>query len=167
VRLAETFRFAIGGILANKMRSLLTMLGILIGVASVITLVAVGTGSSRDVQASISRLGSNTLFVLPLQEGSGGNGRGIGAQIRRLLGIKSPPVNGTVTRAARLNFEDADALRDPVAAPHVKAVAPAVVIQQAVVGVRGGHVHPCSDDRRGVGLQASASEGMTCEAGVS
>jgi putative ABC transport system permease protein len=140
VRIAEIVRFAVGGILANKMRSLLTMLGILIGVASVITLVAVGTGSSRDVQASISRLGSNTLFVLPLQEGSGGNGRGIGAQIRRLLGIKSPPVNGTVTRAARLNFDDANALRDPSAAPHVKSVAPAVVIQQAVA-TRGTSSH--------------------------
>jgi putative ABC transport system permease protein len=109
---------------------MLTMLGILIGVASVITLVAVGTGSSRDVQASISRLGSNTLFVLPLPEGNGGSGRGIGAQIRRLLGIKSPPVNGTQTRAAELTFEDADALKDPVNAPHVASVAPAVVIQQ-------------------------------------
>jgi putative ABC transport system permease protein len=131
MRLAESVRFAVTGIVANKMRSALTMLGILIGVASVITLVAVGTGSSRDVQASISRLGSNTLFVLPLQEGGGGAGRGIGAQIRRLLGIKSPPVNGTQTRAARLTFEDADALRDPVNAPHVQAVAPAVVIQRA------------------------------------
>src|SRR5262249_25545673 len=100
MRLAESVRFAFTGIVSNKMRSLLTMLGILIGVASVITLVAVGTGSSRDVQASISRLGSNTLFVLPLQEGSGGNGRGIGAQLRRALGIKPKPVNGTVVRAA-------------------------------------------------------------------
>jgi putative ABC transport system permease protein len=112
------------------MRSMLTMLGILIGVASVITLVAVGTGSSRDVQASISRLGSNTLFVLPLQEGSGGNGRGIAAQVRRLLGIKSPPVNGTVVRSAQLTFEDADALKDPVNAPHVKNVAPGVLMQR-------------------------------------
>ncbi|HEY2832168.1 MAG TPA: ABC transporter permease [Sporichthyaceae bacterium] len=131
MRWAESTRFAINGIVANKMRSMLTMLGILIGVASVITLVAVGTGSSREVQASIDRLGSNTLFVLPLQEGGGGQGRSIGAQIRRLLGIKSPPVNGTQTRAARLTFEDADALKDPVNAPHVAAVAPAVVIQRA------------------------------------
>src|SRR3977135_3176159 len=78
MRLAESARFAVTGIVANKMRAALTMLGILVGVASVITLVAVGTGSSRDVQKSISRLGSNTLFVLPLQDGGGGQGRGIG-----------------------------------------------------------------------------------------
>jgi len=130
MRLAESVRFAFNGIVANKMRSMLTMLGILIGVASVITLVAVGTGSQRDVQKSISRLGSNTLFVLPLQQGSGGNGRGIGAQIRRLLGIKSPPVNGTVPRMAELTFEDAEALRDPINAPHVLSVAPGNIIQQ-------------------------------------
>ncbi|HZE67425.1 MAG TPA: ABC transporter permease, partial [Sporichthyaceae bacterium] len=135
MRFAESIRFAITGIIANKMRSMLTMLGILIGVASVITLVAVGTGSSRDVQASISRLGSNTLFVLPLQQGGGGQGRGIAGQIRRLLGIKAPPVNGTQVRAARLTFADADALRDPVNAPHVKSVAPAVVMQ----GVQATH----------------------------
>jgi len=140
MRLAESVRFAVRGIIANKMRSLLTMLGILIGVASVITLVAVGTGSSRDVQASISRLGSNTLFVLPLQEGSGGNGRGIGAQLRRALGIKSPPVNGTVVRGAQLSFQDAESLKDPVKAPHVKDVAPGVIIQQATA-TRGTSSH--------------------------
>jgi putative ABC transport system permease protein len=140
MRLAESVRFAFNGIVANKMRSLLTMLGILIGVASVITLVAVGTGSSRDVQASISRLGSNTLFVLPLQEGGGGNGRGIGAQLRRALGIKSPPVNGTVVRAAELSDDDAAALKDPVNAPHVKDVAAGNIIQGAIAS-RGTSSH--------------------------
>jgi putative ABC transport system permease protein len=130
MRLAESFRFAVNGIVANKMRSALTMLGILIGVASVITLVAVGTGSSRDVQKSISRLGSNTLFVLPLQEGGGGAGRGIAAQVRRLLGIKAPPVNGTQIRTAELTFEDVEALKDTTAAPHVKNVAPGVLMQR-------------------------------------
>jgi putative ABC transport system permease protein len=130
MRLAESVRFAVNGIVANKMRSTLTMLGILIGVASVITLVAVGTGSSRDVQKSISRLGSNTLFVLPLQEGGGGSGRGIAAQVRRLLGIKAPPVNGTQIRTAQLTFEDVEALKDPVNAPHVKNVAPGVLMQR-------------------------------------
>jgi putative ABC transport system permease protein len=133
MRLAESARFAFRGIVANKMRSLLTMLGILIGVASVITLVAVGTGSSRDVKASISRLGSNTLFVLPLQTGEGGNGRGIGAQLRRALGIKAPPVNGTQPQQAEVTEEDAAALKDPVNAPHVLDVASGVILQQVVV----------------------------------
>ncbi len=65
MRLRESTRFAWRGIIANKMRSLLTMLGIVIGVASVITLVAVGTGSNDAVAASISRLGSSTLNVDP------------------------------------------------------------------------------------------------------
>ena len=51
------------GVTANKLRSALTTLGILIGVAAVIILVAVGTGSSKAVQDSISKLGSNTLTV--------------------------------------------------------------------------------------------------------
>ena len=61
---AESTRFAVHGVTANKLRSALTTLGILIGVAAVIILVAVGTGSSQAVQDSISRLGSNTLDCL-------------------------------------------------------------------------------------------------------
>ena len=59
----EMLRFAWQGVTANKPRSALTTLGILIGVAAVIILVAVGTGSSKSVQDSISALGSNTLTV--------------------------------------------------------------------------------------------------------
>jgi putative ABC transport system permease protein len=70
------------------------------------------------------------LFVLPLQEGSGGQGRGIAAQVRRLLGIKAPPVNGTQVRAAELTMGDVEALKDPVNAPHVKNVAPGVLMQR-------------------------------------
>src|SRR5690606_9898434 len=109
VRLAESLRFALRGIVANKMRSILTTLMILIGVASVITLVAVGTGSSRDVQESISRLGSNTLFVLP-DAPTGGRGTGLAAQLRRSLGIPGPSVTGTQQRKAVLTFEDTEAI---------------------------------------------------------
>ncbi|MGQ0467981.1 MAG: ABC transporter permease [Sporichthyaceae bacterium] len=128
MRLAESLRFALRGIVANKMRSMLTTLMILIGVASVITLVAVGTGSSRDVQKSINRLGSNTLFVLPdAPTGRGGNS--IGAQIRRTLGLPSPSVVGTQTRKAVLTFEDAEALTDKAAAPNVDLVSPGTLMQ--------------------------------------
>ena len=61
--LYETVRFAIRGITANKLRSGLTVLGILIGVAAVILLVAVGNGSQRQIQQSIERLGTNTLTI--------------------------------------------------------------------------------------------------------
>ncbi|MGQ0463705.1 MAG: ABC transporter permease [Sporichthyaceae bacterium] len=109
MRSAESLRFAVRGILANKMRSALTTLMILIGVASVIALVAVGTGSSRDVQESISRLGSDTLYVLPDQP-TGRGGTGLAAQMRRSLGIPAPSVSGTQTRSAVLTYDDAEAL---------------------------------------------------------
>ncbi len=59
----EVIRVALASIGANKMRSLLTMLGIVIGVAAVITMVALGTGAQRAVQAQIDALGTNVLTV--------------------------------------------------------------------------------------------------------
>jgi putative ABC transport system permease protein len=56
----------------NKMRSLLTMLGIIIGVACVITMVAVGTGASSSIQATINSLGSNFIMIFPGAAMSGG-----------------------------------------------------------------------------------------------
>ncbi len=61
---AQVFRFALAGLAANKLRSALTMLGILIGVGSVILLVAVGNGSSQSVQNAISSLGTSSITVL-------------------------------------------------------------------------------------------------------
>ena len=49
----------------NKMRSFLTMLGIIIGVASVITMLAIGQGSKKSIQDQIASMGSNMLFVMP------------------------------------------------------------------------------------------------------
>ena len=63
MRLRESATVRREGVTSNKLRSALTTLGILIGVAAVIILVAVGTGSSRAVEASIDALGSNTLTV--------------------------------------------------------------------------------------------------------
>lgn len=61
----ESFRIAFAALLANKMRSLLTMLGIIIGVGAVIAMVSVGMGVRSQVQNSISSLGSNMLIVSP------------------------------------------------------------------------------------------------------
>jgi putative ABC transport system permease protein len=74
VNIRESAQFAVRGVTANKMRSALTTLGILIGVAAVIILVSVGTGSSVAVQNSLSRLGSNVLNVRASQGGTGGRG---------------------------------------------------------------------------------------------
>ncbi len=61
----DSIRIALGGIAANRLRSALTMLGMLIGVAAVIVLVAVGNGSSQAVAASIQKLGTNLLVISP------------------------------------------------------------------------------------------------------
>ena len=60
----ESFTIALRGIMANKLRSALTMLGILIGVGAVIVLVAVGNGSSKAVQNRIDSLGTNTITIM-------------------------------------------------------------------------------------------------------
>ena len=61
----ESFLMAWASLIANKLRSLLTMLGIIIGVAAVIALVSIGNGVKQDIENSISSLGSNLLVVLP------------------------------------------------------------------------------------------------------
>ncbi len=69
-------RSAFRGILGNKLRSMLTLLGVMIGVAAVILLLAVGNGSAQRVQGLINQLGTNTLTVRPVGPGGGGGGFG-------------------------------------------------------------------------------------------
>jgi putative ABC transport system permease protein len=100
----ETLRIALAGIVANKLRSGLTILGMMIGVAAVIILVAVGNGSKKQVQASINALGSNVLLV-QAQGGRFGPGGGGGAEVTFDQG-------------------DVDALSNAFNAPDVKSVSP-------------------------------------------
>ena len=109
--LRETLRVALAGVAANKLRSALTVLGMTIGVASVIVLVAVGTGSKREVQAGIDALGSNVLLV-STQSGPGGPGA-----FRR---------GGGSSASVSLTRDDADALQDAFNAPDVKSASPVV-----------------------------------------
>ncbi|MFE3836991.1 ABC transporter permease [Pseudogemmobacter sonorensis] len=74
--IVEAVRLAFRSILRNKLRSFLTMLGIVIGVAAVIALVTVGQGSSQQVSASVSSLGSDVLVLRPGQRGFGPGGSG-------------------------------------------------------------------------------------------
>jgi putative ABC transport system permease protein len=108
----ETLRFAVLGLSANKVRSGLTMLGILIGVAAVILLLAVGNGSSQAVKNSIDALGTNALTV--------SSGAGFGAQ-------------STATTTKPLTITDARALADPSQAPDIKGVAPEVQTSQTAL----------------------------------
>jgi putative ABC transport system permease protein len=72
----EIFRVALEAIRANKLRSFLTALGIIIGISAVIAMVALGEGAQRNVQARLQSLGVNTLVVRPGQEFFGGVDRG-------------------------------------------------------------------------------------------
>ncbi|ACN13697.1 putative macrolipide-specific ABC-type efflux carrier (MacA conjunction protein) [Desulforapulum autotrophicum HRM2] len=71
---------ALKSIARNKMRSLLTMLGIIIGVASVITMVALGEGSQADIEGEVASLGTNLLMVRPGSVDSGGVSGGAGSR---------------------------------------------------------------------------------------
>lgn len=66
------FRIALRALNNNKTRALLTMLGIIIGVASVITMLAIGQGSKRSIQSQISEMGSNMIMIHPARETKGG-----------------------------------------------------------------------------------------------
>ena len=66
----EAFRMSVQAIMAHKMRSLLTMLGIIIGIASVVSVVALGNGSQKKILEDISSMGTNTISIFP--------GRGFG-----------------------------------------------------------------------------------------
>lgn len=65
MKLAEAIRVAIDALRANRLRSGLTMLGVVIGVAAVVVLVAIGTGAKREVEQQVEGLGSNLLLVVP------------------------------------------------------------------------------------------------------
>jgi putative ABC transport system permease protein len=136
----ESSRFAVEGVTSNKLRSALTTLGILIGVAAVIILVAVGTGSSASVAASISRLGSNTLTISSTSTTGGGRGGGAAAFAALLGGGTSGTTTGTKTKARQLTMDDARALTDSTRAPDVLGVAP-IVSASGVVAAYAGASH--------------------------
>jgi putative ABC transport system permease protein len=65
VRVAEAWRVALDALRANRLRSVLTMLGVVIGVAAVVALVAIGTGTKQQIEQQVEGLGSNLLLVVP------------------------------------------------------------------------------------------------------
>ncbi len=134
--LAESFRMAVQGVAANRLRSLLTMLGITIGVAAVIILVAVGNGSSAAVQSQIESLGTNIVTIM---SGGFGFGRGSG---------------GSQSSFTQLTLKDVKALEDKNAAPDVKSVTP-VVNAPSVTMVEGSATYTPSQF---VGTTATFSE---------
>jgi putative ABC transport system permease protein len=65
VRAGEAFRVALGALRSNRLRSALTMLGVIIGVAAVVLLVALGSGAKQEVEDQVEGLGSNIIIVVP------------------------------------------------------------------------------------------------------
>ncbi len=110
MEILESVKMAVKTLTANKMRSTLTMLGIIIGNASVITMVGVGQGAQRYASDQFESLGPNVLFVIP---GS------------------SESRNRTLDAPRTLTLEDAKAIATQV--PTVSGVAPQLQTQQAVV----------------------------------
>ncbi|MEK7680187.1 MAG: ABC transporter permease, partial [Deltaproteobacteria bacterium] len=80
INIPSTIRISLNALGTNKMRSGLTMLGIIIGVGAVITMLAVGTGARQKIGEQISSMGSNLLIVLPGATSSGGVRMGAGTQ---------------------------------------------------------------------------------------
>lgn len=99
------FRIALRALNNNKTRALLTMLGIIIGVASVITMLAIGQGSKKSIQSQISEMGSNMIMIHPAREMKGG-------------------VRQSASDMQTLKVEDYEALRDK--AEYLTATSPSV-----------------------------------------
>ncbi len=107
MNLTESLLTAIDSITAHKLRSMLTMLGVIIGVAAVIALMAIGNGVSASITGQISSIGTNLVSISPDLENSGGY--------------------------APLSLEDVEALSNPLNAPAVSQVAASVQGNQEVV----------------------------------
>ncbi len=99
MRLAEAWRVAVTALRANRLRSLLTMLGVVIGVAAVVVLVAIGTGAKQEVEQQIQGLGSNLVIIVPGK-----------------LELGSAPTK------SRLDLADADRVGKAIGAPQDVAV---------------------------------------------
>ncbi len=127
----ESIRIALGGIAANRLRSSLTVLGITIGVAAVIILVAVGRGSAVDVQRRIESLGTNTLTIFA---GGGFGPGGGGGRANR---------TGTLSRFASLTTKDVKALHDKTLAPDLASISP-VANASATATFEGATYQPSS-----------------------
>lgn len=116
MNLAQNIRLALGSLLANKLRAVLTMLGIIIGIAAVITLISVGEGVQDVIVSEFEGLGNNLLFVVP----------------------GAPDANqftGDLVRAELTN-NDYLALADPAAVPDLVHVAP--TYGRPAIVTRGG-----------------------------
>ncbi len=112
----QTFRIAVRAIVRNKMRSFLTVLGIVIGVAAVIAMMAVGAGAKARIESAFASMGTNLLVILPGSTTSGGMQGGFGSQ-------------------PTLTWEDLGAIQRQV--PAVRLAAPLLRTNSPIIGEGG------------------------------
>ncbi|MEP7285208.1 MAG: ABC transporter permease [Chloroflexota bacterium] len=112
MNIIESVRLAISGLLSNRLRSILTMLGIVIGVGAVISLVSFGQGFQNFINAQFNSLGSNLIFVIP-RTPTGSNAKNI--------------------KPKAMTIDDSNAIANPLQVSGVQAVAPVYIIQASVV----------------------------------
>ena len=147
---------------ANKMRSILTMLGMIIGVAAVIIMVAIGEGANQRISAQIASVGSNLLLVLPGSTTSGGLRSGFGGAPTltmadaRAIGKELSSVRGGLPHHA---FQRTRRLREPELEHDPPGSRTGVPGDARVEGRLGEELHRPGDGRGGEGLPARADGG--------
>ena len=135
------FKIALKALVNNKMRAFLTMLGIIIGVASVITMLAIGQGSKKSIQSQISEMGSNMIMIHP------------GADMRG--GVRQDP-----SAMQTLKLTDYESLRNET--KYLSAVSPNVSTSGQFIS--GANNYPSS--MNGVGLDYLTIRQVTVESGA-
>ncbi|HTP10005.1 MAG TPA: ABC transporter permease, partial [Anaerolineae bacterium] len=136
--LSENIRMALRALRANKLRAVLTMLGIIIGVSAVITLVSVGRGVENYIGAAFGSIGTDLLFVIP------------GSPKDVTSGPPTQVLQGNVLLGPSLSVKDLEAVKDSRRVPDAAVVAPEVqtvaavavgseVVQPPVSGVEPGY----------------------------
>src|SRR5512135_1810219 len=116
MRASRLVGIASASIMKNKMRTLLTMLGIIIGVGAVIVMVAVGQGAKAQIQSQIDNLGTNLIVVTPGASANGGVSQGAGTFVR-------------------LTFDDANMLKQQSSL--LSGVSPIIIVPSQVIGGSG------------------------------
>lgn len=102
MKISNLIRLALLALQRNKLRALLTMLGIIIGVASVITMMSIGEGSKQSINASLSSMGSNMITIMPYSNEPGG-ARMMGSSLKTLTLADVEALNKNATNIAAIS----------------------------------------------------------------
>src|SRR5258708_22042072 len=112
MNIVESLRVAFGALLSNRLRSILTMLGIIIRVSAVVTLVTLGQGFHDYITGTFQSIGSNLLFI---------------------IATRPHGPNAKLIKAKPLTIHDAQAIGNPVNVPGIAAVVPSYIVGTTIV----------------------------------